>query len=933
MRASCALVTASILGITNALAYRRNGTMDAVTVTVTHTSWSTLFSSLSCPTTTVTLCNAQCTAAPTAVANKADVVYETLSNCQAGQVVTISGTETTLAQPTSLIVEKTVSDLMVMPGSATDSGYTYTAAATITNIVYPSSFSANEGQVVTCQTGVITVTDGGEVLTNCPCTVQSTILEVTATGYGPFPTALVPSVSTEYIVKIIYFYIVEYIVDQIPTTITRTATSTLTTVQTETQTKTATQTEIATTTAAPTSLSCPPDMATVNDVVFMLECDTSYNGVIVNNLRKRQTFNLPGVSEALYSCLSQCSGQGDCVALSFDDSTSECSILTQFDAQSRVTTPGNIFATVVSRPTSPSKIPSTDPSTMPSTSPSTNLSASVSASDSSRPSSSASASISSVSGPPTSPSSISTTGASISSTSESSSKSRSSSVPYPISNSSVISTTSSSRRTSSASVVLPLTSSSLGPISTPSTIPSLNSSSFAMSTQSSISNSSVIFITPTTSSSFVSSTIRPVTNSSTTAAPSTTPVDALTNCEVAKDLLDYGPASSYCSSIYPVTASTTLFDSTITDVVTSTGPATTVIMNVTMSTQTIIQTLQASTTTTIIVPSEFIIDQTVTYTTIETALPSITESINHRKRQALPSVQASVFSSILARPSPDVAFVCSCLQPVPTISITDVQTVFSTSTVTPVVSNNVTIVPSAITLQTTETATITETITTIDTTVTQSHDVITTTTVQPPAPAPSSCNNEGIRWAIYPNSVYNSDNMYSGYDPTVIKSESPEYQATASVCGGLYESDVGQISIYGSTQTFESDYFTLNHVGYIFAQSSGTYTFTLTQPDDIALLWLGSNAYSGWTRANADATAVIFGNPSASATIDLVQGQYLPFRIVFGQAQGAISFYLSVAAPDGTVILNSNTPNSQFLVRFSCDGTLAPEFPPFGSET
>ncbi|KAH0038681.1 hypothetical protein KCU78_g1444, partial [Aureobasidium melanogenum] len=888
MRASCALVTASILGITNALAYRRNGTMDAVTITVTHTSWSTLFSSLSCPTTTVTLCNAQCTAAPTAVSNKADVVYETLSNCQAGQIVTISGTETTLAQPTSLIVEKTVSDLMVMPGSATDSEYTYTAAATITNVVYPSSFSANEGQVVTCQTGVITVTDGGEVLTDCPCTVQSTILEVTATGYGPFPTALVPSVSTEYIVKIIYFYVVEYIVDQIPTTITRTATSTLTTVQTETQTKTATQTEIATTTAAPTSLSCPPDMATVNDVVFMLECDTSYNGVIVNNLRKRQTFNLPGVSEALYSCLSQCSGQGDCVALSFDDSTSECSILTQFDAQSRVTTPGNIFATVVSRPTSPSKIPSTDPSTMPSTgpstSPSTNLSASVSASDSSRPSSSASASISSVSGPPTSSSSISTTGASISSTSESSSKSRSSSVPYPISNSSVISTTSSSRRTSSARVVLPLTSSSLGPISTPSTIPSLNSSSFAMSTQSSISNSSVIFITPTTSSSFVSSTIRPVTNSSTTAAPSTTPVDALTNCEVAKDLLDYGPASSYCSSIYPVTASTTLFDSTITDVVTSTGPATTVIMNVTMSTQTIIQTLQASTTTTIIVPSEFIIDQTVTYTTIETALPSITESINHRKRQALPSVQASVFSSILARPSPDVAFVCSCLQPVPTISITDVQTVFSTSTVTPVVSNNVTIVPSAITLQTTETATITETITTIDTTVTQTHDVITTTTMQPPAPAPPSCNNEGIQWAIYPNSVYNSDNIYSGYDPTVIKSESPEYQATAS-------------------------------------------------PDDIALLWLGSNAYSGWTRANADATAVIFGNPSASATIDLVQGQYLPFRIVFGQAQGAISFYLSVAAPDGTVILNSNTPNSQFLVRFSCDGTLAPEFPPFGSET
>jgi hypothetical protein len=187
--------------------------------------------------------------------------------------------------------------------------------------------------------------------------------------------------------------------------------------------------------------------------------------------------------------------------------------------------------------------------------------------------------------------------------------------------------------------------------------------------------------------------------------------------------------------------------------------------------------------------------------------------------------------------------------------------------------------------------------------------------------------------AIYPNPEYNSDSFYSSYNPAVIKPRTPSYEATASICGGLYQNDVGQVSIYGSTRTFQSDYFTLNHVGYIFAQSSGTYTFTLSQPDDIALLWLGSNAYSGWTRDNADATAVIFGSPSASATVNLVQGDYLPFRIVFGQAQGAISFYLSLTAPDGTVILDSNTPDSRFLVRYSCDSTSAPAFPAFGSET
>ncbi|CAD0093002.1 unnamed protein product [Aureobasidium mustum] len=235
-----------------------------------------------------------------------------------------------------------------------------------------------------------------------------------------------------------------------------------------------------------------------------------------------------------------------------------------------------------------------------------------------------------------------------------------------------------------------------------------------------------------------------------------------------------------------------------------------------------------------------------------------------------------------------ISTACGCLgipTPTSTVTLTQVSstTAYPTSTIYSSITATVVTTPTT-TLPTTSTSTVNY------------------------CPTPPSCNNEGIRWT-------------------------PEYQATASVCGGLYANDVGEISIYGSTQTFESDYFTLNHVGYIFAQSSGTYTFTLTQPDDIALLWLGSKAYSGWTRANADATAVIVGRPSASATVDLVQGQYLPFRVVFGQAQGAVSFYLTLTAPDGTVILNSDTPDSPFLVQFSCDGTSAPAFPAFGSET
>lgn len=185
----------------------------------------------------------------------------------------------------------------------------------------------------------------------------------------------------------------------------------------------------------------------------------------------------------------------------------------------------------------------------------------------------------------------------------------------------------------------------------------------------------------------------------------------------------------------------------------------------------------------------------------------------------------------------------------------------------------------------------------------------------------------------YPNNEYNSDTDYSDYDPTVIKTETPDYQSTASVCGGIDDSDSTDISIYGSSETFSSNYFTLNHVGYLFAEVDGTYTFSFSGVDDIALLWLGNYAYSGWTRDNAHLSAVYGVDREATTTYTLEAEEYLAFRIVFGQAQGAAVFQFSVTAPDGTVILDSSTEDSPYLIQYSCDGTTAPAFPAFGSET
>jgi hypothetical protein len=101
----------------------------------------------------------------------------------------------------------------------------YSTVATVTNIVYPSSMTGSNNQVVTCGTEITTITGDRTVLSNCPCTVQSTIVEVTATGSEPVPTALISS--TNYIIKIVYIYVIETVVNEISATITRTATALL----------------------------------------------------------------------------------------------------------------------------------------------------------------------------------------------------------------------------------------------------------------------------------------------------------------------------------------------------------------------------------------------------------------------------------------------------------------------------------------------------------------------------------------------------------------------------------------------------------------------------------------------------------------------------------------------------------------------------------
>ncbi|KAK6063766.1 hypothetical protein SCUP515_12196 [Seiridium cupressi] len=196
---------------------------------------------------------------------------------------------------------------------------------------------------------------------------------------------------------------------------------------------------------------------------------------------------------------------------------------------------------------------------------------------------------------------------------------------------------------------------------------------------------------------------------------------------------------------------------------------------------------------------------------------------------------------------------------------------------------------------------------------------------------PGRCGNQGIPWAEYPNTQGDNSGTgkYENFNPALYKNQIPHSEGITSTAGGIDALGGERITVYGSSVQFDCDYFAVDHKGYIFAPTTGTYKLTMSQVGDTVFLWFGSNAQSGWTRSNA---ALIVNLGSDTATVDLTAGQYLPIRIVFAQGQGKASFKLSIKAPDGSVLVDLNTQQSPYVVQFSCDRVSAPRFSDWGVE-
>lgn len=325
----------------------------------------------------------------------------------------------------------------------------------------------------------------------------------------------------------------------------------------------------------------------------------------------------------------------------------------------------------------------------------------------------------------------------------------------------------------------------------------------------------------------------------------------------------------------------------------STATATTILVQTTTQIETSIQ--QASTITT-------------TYQTTQAASTYITTAVITQA--------ASTITTTYETTRPAVTIVQTVVSTAPTAT----TTLYGTTTAPP----------------------ITQTRTLTGTTVTRSVTA-TTTYAAASIAAPSLCGNQGMEYAVFANNPTYQTSGSGNYNPEFMKARSAGgtwttryYNSTYDTISGADnfcpsgESEVGQI--YGIQTTFNCREFSIVHRLYMFAYMSGTWRIEVTSIDDQVLTWVGAKAQSGWTKANAD-TNRYYGQTTSWLWINVVAGQYYPVRIAFGNYGGGASYFAAFYDPTNNVAFTTDTRNSPYILRRSCDGTTAAPFPYlFGEE-
>jgi hypothetical protein len=188
-------------------------------------------------------------------------------------------------------------------------------------------------------------------------------------------------------------------------------------------------------------------------------------------------------------------------------------------------------------------------------------------------------------------------------------------------------------------------------------------------------------------------------------------------------------------------------------------------------------------------------------------------------------------------------------------------------------------------------------------------------------PADTSCDNAGFRYAMIPHNYFNGDApTYSNVDVVGLREARPVYI-------GRNPDYIGYYLPYPGAPQFNLEYMAINHEAWLNAVIPGDYTIFLPNSDDITFVWVGSDAYSGWTRENADAELGVFAGVSRTVTVTLAAGDHLPIRVLWVNAQGGYFFEVTIRNPNGDIIASADVMNSDYIVQDTCE-PFAPDFPP-----
>jgi hypothetical protein len=127
--------------------------------------------------------------------------------------------------------------------------------------------------------------------------------------------------------------------------------------------------------------------------------------------------------------------------------------------------------------------------------------------------------------------------------------------------------------------------------------------------------------------------------------------------------------------------------------------------------------------------------------------------------------------------------------------------------------------------------------------------------------------------------------------------------ATSASIGGNPATSV-QTTVISEPATDDGSNFSVQWLGYFKPTTTETYTF-FTNSDDASYMWIGANALSGFTTANANINNGGAHAPiEVSTTVSLTSGTYYPIRMQFGEAGGGDVFDFNYSTPTITKTTN-----------------------------